>query len=382
MKPLHLLSLLMSGFWMTACSPSDLLDMNKETVRFSGNIFRAEGNGTNSLISDGTTVRFFLYQAGTLSDRGTGTYVYDKNSIYLTAADIDNNNGTNTPNPNAGINGRTGMHSLAAVSPALSVTQVGNKWALITCPNKVNEGGTDAGAVYATKKLETFDLGEYADIRFTQPLKDIRSRIGFQISTSLSDPLSNIELKVIGAGQGTADEQLHYFPCTRQCAVPSGIADEMTFDLEVKTDESGKSYWVSNTPFVLSGIYAPKSVTAERLGISPTNEQILDKSYLSMQMKFKQGSRDVSASLMLNTAERLTELEPYHTYIYHIDVATTYIEIQLAIYEPSADTKWQSPSGNNSITMGDPNRVINLGTVSIDGWSNIAGDLSQTIDNN
>lgn len=368
MKPLHLLSLLMSGFWMTACSPSDLLDMNKETVRFSGNIFRAEENGTNSLISDGTTVRFFLYQAGTLSDRGTGMYVYHQDKKYL-EADGD------------GINGRTGMHSLAAVSPALPVEQLDNRWALITCPNKVNEGGTDAGAVYATIELETFDLGEYADIRFTQPLKDIRSRIGFQISTSLADPLSDIQLKVIGAGQGTAEEKLYYFPCTRQCAVPSGIADEMTFDLAVKTDESGKSYWESNTPFVLSGIYAPKSVTAELLGISPTNEQILDKSYLSMQMKFKQGSRDVSASLMLNTAEGLAELEPYHTYIYNIEVATTYIQIQLAIYGPLSDTKWQSPSDNNSITMGDPDQVINIGTVTIGGWSN-TGDLSQTINNN
>lgn len=361
MKPLHLLSLFLSGCWITACSPSDLLEMNKETLRFSGNITRAVENGTTS-IEDGSTVRFFVYQAGTLSDRGTGTYVYHQDKKYLVA------NGD-------GINGKTGMHSLAAISPALTVAQVGDRWALITCPNS----GTDAGAVYATKDLETFDLGEYADIRFTQPLKDIRSKIGFEISTSLKEQLSDIKLTVTGAGQGTANEQLYYFPCTRQCAVPEGETDAMTFDLKEKTGESGK-YWESDKRYILSGIYAPKSVTAELLGISSTNEQILDKSYLTMQMDFTQGSRDVSTSLMLNTAKGLAELEPYHTYIFKIDVATTYIQIQLAIYEPSADTEWQSPSDNDSITMGDPDRVINLGTVSINGWNKT--DLSQTIDNN
>ena len=380
MKPLHLLSLFLSGCWITACSPSDLLDMNKETVRFSGNILRAEENGKNSLISDGTTVRFFLYQPGTLRDRGTGTYVYHQDKTYLVAADIDNNNGTNTPNPNAGINGKTEMHSLAAISPALTVKQVGERWALITCPNKQDDAGKDAGAVYATKELETFDLGEYADISFTQPLKDIRSKIGFEISTSLKEQLSNITLKVIGAGQGTAEEKLYYFPCTRQCAVPEEEeTDEMTFSLTEKTGESGK-YWESDKRYILSGIYAPKNVTAALLGISPLNEQILDKSYLSMQMNFNQGARPVSASLMLNTADELAELKPYHTYIFKIDVATTYIQIQLAIYGPSANTEWQSPSNNNSITMGDPDRVIDLGTVSINGWNET--DLSQTIDNN
>lgn len=362
MKPLHLLSLFLSGCWITACSPSDLLDMNKETVRFSGNILRAEENGTTP-IEDGSAIRFFLYQAGTLNDRGTGTYVYYQDKKYL-VSDGD------------GINGKTGMHSLAAISPALSVEQVGDRWALITCPNS----GTDAGAVYATKDLETFDLGEYADIRFTQPLKDIRSKIGFEISTSLKEQLSNITLKVIGAGQGTAEEKLYYYPCTRQCAVPAGKTDEMTFDLTENTDENRK-YWVSDKRYILSGIYAPKSVTAELLGISPLNKQILDKSYLSMQMKFKQGSRDVSASLMLNIADNLAELEPYHTYIFKIDVATTYISILLAIYKPDDETKWESPSENNDITMGDPDRVINLGTVSINEW-NETGDLSQTIDNN
>ena len=363
MKPLHLLSLFLSGCWITACSPSDLLEMNKETVRFSGNILRAEENGTNTSISDGTIIRFFLYQAGTLSDRGTGTYVYHQDKKYLVAY-------------GDGINGKTGMHSLAAISPALDVAQVGDRWALITCPNKT-DAGKDAGAVYATKELETFDLGEYADIRFTQPLKDIRSKIGFEISTSLDESLSVTKLIVTGAGTGKADEQLYYYPCTRQCDVPEGAT--MTFDLTEKNGENDKRHWVSNTCYILSGIYAPKRVTAELLGISPLNEQILEKSYLSMRMDFTQGTRDVSADLMLNTAEGLAELEPYHTYIFKIDVATTYISIQLAIYKPGNETKWESPSENNGITMDDPDRVIDLGTVSINEW-NGTDDLTQIIE--
>lgn len=366
LKPFRLFGLLVGCGWLAACAPSDVLEGEKDSaVRFSGHILRAAENGTNSPISDGATVRFFLYQAGSLRDLGTATYVYHEGEKYLEAV-------------GDGLNGTVGPHSLAAVSPALSVAEVDGRWALITCPNRITAAGDDDGAVYATSMLETFDMGEYADIRFSQPLKDIRSKIGFEISSSPDEPLSDIELAVTGAGQGTANEKLYYYPSTRQCGVPAGVVDSMFYSPKPAVSEGGQTLWVSDVRYLLAGIYAPKNVTAELLGLLPNNELILDKSYLSMRMGFRQGSRKVSTDLMLNTATGLAELLPYHMYIFHLEVSTSYIEIQLTIYKTADEQEWQSPTGDQGITIGSPEQVVKLGRVAINGW-NGTGDLSQTI---
>ena len=378
----------------TACSKSDVPITKGGENSISADISRAGEAQTTTPAVDGNTFRFMLYQPGSLNYKGTGTYVYDKsrNSTYLTAAGLDNLGKNPSIDPTKGINGVVGTLGVLAVSPGLEIftrqegtEEEGNLRtiaAIVTCPNRV-DNGVDAGAVWVND-WEEKALGEYDIIRFSTPMREIRSKIRFEIrkDPNLTEDMTVQSIKVEGAGTGTPDERLYYFPQTRQCAVPDGVTDEMDFGtLTAETDSDNSTYYKTAPKYILSGIYAPRSVTTEILGTSLYNENVLDKQYLTMHMDFTQGSRNVSAEVMLNAdaAGVLAELKSRNEYVFKVEVASTYIKIYLHIYDHTDTTDWQKPSDNGNITIDDGD-VIEIGTFTYNSWNdNDLGD--QIIDN-
>ena len=383
----------------TACSKSDVPTATGGENSISADISRAGEAQTTTPAVDGNTFRFMLYQSGSLNYKGTGTYVYDisENSTYLTAAELGNLGEYQRINPTKGINGVVGTLGVLAVSPGLEIftrqegtEEEGNLRtiaAIVTCPNRVDSNGDDAGAVWVNDWEEKV-LGEYDIIRFSTPMREIRSKIRFEIrkDPNLAETMSVQSIKVVGAGTGTPDERLYYFPQTRQCAVPDGVTDEMDFGTPTaETDTYGSTYYKTATKYILSGIYAPRSVTTEILGTSLYNENVLDKQYLTMHMDFMQGSRNVSAEVMLNAdAEgKLAELKSRNEYVFKVEVASTYIKIYLHIYDHTDTTDWQKPSDNGNITIDDVD-VIKIGTFYYNSWDekNLGDQIIDNDENN
>ena len=373
----------------TACSKSDVPITTGGENSISADISRAGEAQTTTPAVDGNTFRFMLYQPGSLNYKGTGTYVYDvnRNDTYLTAAGLDKLGENPTIDPTKGLNGVVGTFGVLAVSPGLEIftRQEGTEAdgnlrtiaAIVTCPNRV-DNGVDAGAVWVNDWEEKV-LGEYDIIKFSTPMREIRSKIRFEIrkDPNLTEDMTVQSIKVVGAGTGTPDERLYCFPQTRQCAVPDGVTDEMDFGtLTAEPDTDGSTYYKTATKYILSGIYAPRSVTTEILGTSLYNENVLDKQYLTMHMDFMQGSRKVSAEVMLNAdAEgELAELKSRNEYVFKVEVASTYIKIYLHIYDHNVTTDWQQPSDNDGITINDGD-VIEIGTFTYNLWNdNDLGD--------
>ena len=378
----------------TACSKSDVPIATGGENSISADISRAGEAQTTTPAVDGNTFRFMLYQPGSLNYKGTGTYVYDvnRNATYLTAAGLDKLGENPTIDPTKGLNGVVGTFGVLAVSPGLEIftQQEGTEEdgnlrtiaAIVTCPNRV-DNYVDAGAVWVNDWEEKV-LGEYDIIKFSTPMREIRSKIRFEIrkDPNLAETMSVQSIKVMGAGTGTPDERLYYFPQTRQCAVPDGVTDEMDFGTPTaEPDTDGSTYYKTAPKYSLSGIYAPRSVTTEILGTSLYNENVLDKQYLTMHMNFMQGSRKVSAEVMLNAdAEgELAELKSRNEYVFKVEVASTYIKIYLHIYDHNDTTDWQKPSDNGDITIDDGD-VIEIGTFTYNLWND--KDLGdQIIDN-
>ena len=379
----------------TACSKSDVPITTGGENSISADISRAGEAQTTTPAVDGNTFRFMLYQPGSLNYKGTGTYVYDvnRNATYLTAAGLDKLGENPTIDPTKGLNGVVGTFGVLAVSPGLEIftRQEGSEAegnlrtiaAIVTCPNRVDSNGDNAGAVWVND-WEEKALGEYDIIKFSTPMREIRSKIRFEIrkDPNLAETMSVQSIKVMGAGTGTPDERLYYFPQTRQCAVPDGVTDEMDFGTPTaEPDTDGSTYYKTATKYILSGIYAPRSVTTEILGTSLYNENVLDKQYLTMHMNFMQGSRKVSAEVMLNAdAEgELAELKSRNEYVFKVEVASTYIKIYLHIHDHNDTTDWQKPSDNGDITIDDGD-VIEIGTFTYNLWND--KDLGdQIIDN-
>ncbi|MGN0212360.1 MAG: hypothetical protein ACI4AN_05370 [Muribaculaceae bacterium] len=344
-------------------------------VRFSSDISRA--GETTAPADDGTTFRFAAYQPGTMNFKHTGTYVYDmaQDATFLVASRLDDNGKYVAADALAGINGVAGTYKVVALSPGLKEKIFNDStMAVITCPNRVDDADADAGAVYAAD-AEQKELGEYATIRFANPLREIRSRIGFEVSkdADLAEEISVTDIKVMGAGTGKPDEQLYYFPNTRQCAVPEGVDDVMDFGAPNKVVDADGSYrFVSGKKYILSGIYAPRSVVLNILNVDADNINVQETQYLSMRMDFKQGTRSVSAEIMLNADAEglLAELKSRHEYIFKVTVASTYIKIYLNVYDHSGSIlEWQNPGSSGSNAIGGPDETIKIGTFNITNWT-------------
>lgn len=367
----------------TACSKSDIpTPEGGGDNHISADISRAGEVQNLTPAVDGSTFRFMLYQSGSLNYKGSGTYVYDvsQNTTYLTAAGLDNLGENPSIDPTKGLNGVVGTFGIVAVSPGLEIVtrqegteEEGNLRtiaAIVTCPNRVDSNG-DAGAVWVNNWEEKL-LGEYDIIKFSTPMREIRSKIRFEIrkDPNLAETMSVQSIKVVGAGTGSPIERLYYYPQTRQCAVPDGVTDKMDFGTPTaETDADGSTYYKTETKYILSGIYAPRSVTTKILGTSLYNENVLDKQYLTMHMDFMQGKRNVSAEVMLNADAEglLAELKSRNEYVFKVEVASTYIKIYLSVYDHNSTNDWQQPSDNGGITIDDGDRYI--GTFSFNSWN-------------
>ena len=367
-----------------ACSHSDVPTATSGGHSISAAISRAGEAQTTTPATDGNTFRFMLYQPGSLNYKGSGTYVYDvsHNADYLTAAVLDNFGEHPNIDPTKGLNGVVGTFGTLAVSPGLELVtrQEGTEAegnlrtiaALVTCPNRTDGAGKDVGAVWVNEWEEKV-LGEYDIIRFSTPMCEIRSKIRFEVrkDPNLAEDMTVQSIQVMGAGTGTADERLLYYPQTRQCAVPDGVADQMDLGtLIADTDTDGSTYYKTTPKYILSGIYAPRNVTTEILGTSLLNENVLDKQYLTMLMNFTQGTRPVSARMMLNADAEglLAELKPRHEYVFQVLVASAYIKIYLRIYDHNVTADWQQPGENDGITVDDGD-MVEIGTFSITSWN-------------
>lgn len=340
--------------------------------------------GTTEQLPDGTTIRMMLYQLGTRNFYYSGMYRYSTSENYLEAVSIDAS-GNVTADPSKGINGIVGTYGIIAVSPGVEMLKfdAGTERpsaAIIACPNHQDSNGNDDGAVWATP-YEQITLGEYAILQISNPQEEIRSKIRFEIrkDPNIEGDITNIQLKVKGAGTGKADEQLYYYPQLRQCAVPPGVEDVMEFNVNAATDTDGSTYHTSDPKYILSGIYAPKEVATKILGTTLENPNVLDKSYLTLSMDFQQGTRSVSAGMILNADAEgiLAELKPRTEYVYKVLVASTYINITLDIYNQT--NNWNNPTDNGMVDIGGADQTINIGTFTINDWKDPSNNNEQEI---
>lgn len=358
MKHTYILpNIIILAFTLTSCM-KDMEQMstlgNNETCFTTTIRQKVNSKAEATQAAEGSTFRFMLYQPGTLNYKNTGSYIYDssQNPTYLVAAALNKEGSFQNTDPTAGINGIKGTYSIVAVSPGLGTESFDNgHQAVITCPNRTNENGEDVGAVYANE-MEDKLLGEYAPITFSNPLQEIRSRISFEVrkDPNLTEEITVSSIKVLGAGTGKSNETLYYFPQVRQCTVPSGITNEMDMGtISLKTDDENGNYYSTNQKFILSGIYAPRNIATSILGTTIDNSNVFDMQYLSMTMDFTQGSRSVSANLILNAdkEDKLAELLPHTEYVFKVVVASSYIQLSAQI-SSSSNPDWQTPSLGNA----------------------------------
>ena len=370
-------------FCLVSCSNDNMIV--SEQVHILSNISRATVNSeTTAPLPDGTTIRMMLYQPGTRNYYRSGLYRYSTGNNYLESVTIDGSGNVIT-DPLKGINGIVGTYGMIAISPGVEMLTFNEgterpSAAIITCPNHQDSNGNDDGAVWANL-WEQQTLGEYNIIRINSPQGEIRSKVRFEIrkDPNLEGDISNIQLKLKGAGTGKTDEQLYYYPQLRQCAVPSGVEDVMPLSVSGATDTDGSTFYKSETKYILSGIYAPKEITAKILGATLDNQNILDKQYLTLSMDFQQGNRAVSAEMMLNADADavLAELKPQREYVYKILVASTYINITLDIYGQTHN--WNNPTNNGTIDIGGADKTFNIGTFTINNWKDPSNNEEQEI---
>lgn len=370
-------------FCLVSCSNDNMIV--SEQVHILSTISRATVNSeTTAPLPDGTTIRMMLYQPGTRNYYRSGMYRYSTGKNYLEAVSIDES-GNVIADPLKGINGIVGTYGMIAISPGSEMVTFNEgtertSAAIITCPNHKDSNGNDDGAVWATL-WEQHILGEYDIIRMNSSQEEIRSKVRFEIrkDPNLEGDIKNIQLKLKGAGTGTTDEQLYYYPQLRQCAVPSGVEDVMPFSVSEEPDTDGSTFYKSKTKYILSGIYAPKEVAAKILGTTFENPNLLDKTYLTLFMDFQQGNRAVSAEMMLNADADavLAELKPQREYVYKILVASTYINITLDIY--NSTNNWNDPTNNGTIDIGGADKTFNIGTFTINNWKDPSNNDEQEI---
>ena len=354
----HIPCLVLILLFSVSCSDkifyNDKTEMDGSFIKFSSEIAKASASGS---IPDGTTLRFILYSSNTLFYNSTGTYIYDSisDNKYLTPATLGNDGAFLEFNKNAGLNGIVGGYNVAAVSPGFQIIVQNSKAAVLVCPEN---------PVYATDGVELINtFGEYADIKLKKNLYDIRSKIRFEVfkSQEMEEDLTVKKISLKGAGAGQ-DKNILYYPATCQCEVPEESGDIMDFNI---TEIQEKSHFITDTKYILSCIYAPREETANILNMQAINQVILDKEYLSLQLSFQQGAREVYSTILLNadSSKDLAKLKPYHEYVFKVEISSTYINLYLTI------NNWQIPTGNNSSTISNETNIF-VGKFPIRDWIN------------
>lgn len=356
----------MLSYFIISCSNLVLPEYDKSDSILCPSIMTRGGES----LSDGTTFRFLLFHPDLGNYVNSGTYYYNSGSEYLVASDLDDSGVHIQDNVSAGLNGVIGTYKTVAVSPGLPIINSGQICGIKTTPNK-SVDGTDAGAFY-TSQLETKKLGEYSIMSFDSKLIDTRAKIGFSIyrGEGMAQDISITSISLSGAGDGTEDGTVYYYPVTRQCAVAESSSNQMTFSPTRISNENGTYYFKTESKFITAGIYAPQDITAEILG---STYNIIPKSYLSLNLQYKQGSEDKDVNIILNAdaARTYAELKAMNEYNFKITISSTYINIQLHVFDHTSSSDWQSTNSDMDMSFGNDNNMVNIGIINIGNWNNV-----------
>jgi|GEM_PF-4705756 len=358
-----------------SCSDFVTPEQSDGTVTFSSRVkmWSSDGEGTEDAPA-GTTFRVMICRSGSLNQQKNGTYVYDPSLDvqFLAPARLDDDGTFIEADPDMGADGLTSVSDIFLFSPGVGLQSCGGQDAIVTCPNQVNARGSDAGGIYRAV-LEAQDLEKYEVRTFDEPLREMRSRISFEVRSdeSLTEQIVVHDIQVYGAGLGTADERLLYLPNTRQCTTPDGIENVMDMgSIDAVSESDGSICFKSGSKYVLSAIYAPKTVAARKLGVAESNGNLLDTDYIKAKINLTQGNRTGETELILNSdaAEEFAEFLPRHEYVFRIVVTSPFLKLYLTVTGLRGND-WQEPDDNHEVDFDA--KTVYLGEFAIRGWSDV-----------
>lgn len=339
---------------MSACAHEVDLQESEEIVFET----RATGNTPDGY----RTYKLMTYNISNLgANSNIGTYEKLNGETILTPCLLDEEGNKVTASAAAHKNAQlqgVGYTYVIAVSPGIKHNSDGSF-----------DFDPSAGPFLATERIRmnlghmmTYDLGL---------MKDRRSRINIFIEAGQGESSTQeIEIKdlyLLGAGDGIVT----YYPAVRQ----SLISDER-MELEYKCDEINTKYSLRDPPYVMAGIYAPKSDAAKILGMTNdmTNINIGDYIYVSFQLK--QNGRDW-VHIQKSITNIVKELLPQNIYDFTFKVTSQYISLVLKIsnlYDAQDPLHWGDKHilDNQEIGGEIPTVTINLGyfdLTSKKGWA-------------
>lgn len=327
-------------------------------------------------IAENTTLRLLAFNTTSGEFVKAGGYIYSGGK-YLQSAELNEDGSFREYNDNAGLNGVTQKCNIIAVSPGVGIVTLDNKVGIKTKPNKEN------GSIYVTRS-DGIDLGKYSEITFSNPLTEFRSQIGFIVYESDNFPqrVSDVIIELTGAGDGTENDMIYYFPLSRQSIPVTKSA--MKFDFIEDTDENGKSLFKSSYKYIMSGIYAPKNIASTILGISPTSPILIDNDYLSIKITY--GLYDKTSGEKKNTISTETkiniscpELTSGYRYIFKICISSSYITLYLNVKQINESNDWEIPGDIEDMTIEDGDYLIN--NITVKDWTDSTIEDGMTINN-
>ena len=296
----------------------------------------------------------------------SGTYRLETGGTLLSSCLLDAEGGFVNESSESALNGMSGSYYLVLASPGRAVDAVGS---FAFSPD-------DAADVLKYNAPMSSTLGNYGSIKFVNPLYDQRSKIRFRIYKNASESVESITVTDASVTSVNAyGETVRVYPSTRQVKVadPAFIRPVALVQGDKKADATGHLlYYESEEVVAASGYYAPKSVVAQILGMSPVAQSYLVESdYIYFACSLKQGDRDaVRIRFPINANAPL--LSPQMTYIYRITISSNYISLALDVYND-----WQN-GGQSEEEVSRPSESFKIGTWLLDDWT-IVDDLGQTI---
>lgn len=348
---------------------------------------RATGDG----VAEGTTYRIMAYDPLTLALEKTGTYRLESlpeegGVAELTPCVLDNNGNYTGGTPEDNFSGTTKKLSLVFVSPGVKNNDDGSfdvDLGILNSENKCK--------FVASEYPESKNLGPYGRITMTHPMKECRSRIGFEFYKLKGDGVKEFKIdKLRIAGAGGDKETVRFFPGKRQVRVNgAGEGTENSLDIALdpvaddsQTDANGNPLRYA-TPedklaSIVSAIYAPPAVTAEVLekasGTKVQQENLEKGTYLLMRCEMTQDGREPVAVELPLTAGEWPEILPQRNYVYRVVVSSNYITLSVDIFGDDTNDWEPGITGGGDDTVGGPADRIQIGTWEIvqdqngNGW--------------
>lgn len=340
-------------------------------------------------VEAGTTYRIMAYDPQTLILEKTDTYWLkslpaEGGFAELTPCVLDDEGNYTEDKQEDNFSGTTKKLSLVFVSPGVKNNDDGSfdiDLGILNSENKCR--------FVASEYPESKQLGPYGRITMTHPMKECRSRIGFEFYKSKDGGVADFDIDDLRiAGAGGDKEVVRFFPGKRQVRV-NGAGDGTENSLGIalvsddsKTDANGNSLRFA-TPedgmaSIVSAIYAPPAVTAEVLekasGTKVQQENLEKGTYLLMRCELTQDGRDpVNVELPLTT-DKWTEILPQRNYVYRVVVSSNYITLSVDIFGDDTNDWEEGIPGGGDDTVGGPADRIRIGTWEIvqdpygNGW--------------